>query len=206
MHTRISSEIQVWDPVVRIAHWSVALAFFVAYLTEDVTTVHIWAGYVVGVLILARIVWGFSGPRHARFTDFVTNPVTAIRYFWDLILARAKRYIGHSPAGGAMVIALLIFLMGTVVTGLIRYAEDGAGPLAPLYTQTSTLKTEQVLAGGEEEGDERGGDSAFGEAHELIANITLGLVIFHILGVLLASFVHHENLVKAMVTGRKRPN
>lgn len=203
MHARTSSEIQAWDPFVRMAHWTVALAFFVAYLTEDVTTVHVWAGYVVGVLVLARIVWGFVGPRHARFTDFATDPITAIRYLWDLTLARAKRYIGHSPAGGAMVIALLVFLAATVSTGLIRYAEEGGGPLAPLYAQTSSAGP-QALAGEENEHEERGGESAFGEAHEVIANVALGLVIFHVLGVLLASFAHHENLAKAMVTGRKR--
>ena len=207
MDARASAEIQVWDPFVRIAHWAVALAFFVAYLTEDVTTVHVWAGYVVGVLVLARIVWGFVGPRYARFSDFVTDPITAIRYLWGLMLARVKRYIGHSPAGGAMVIAILVFLAATVLTGLIRYAEeDGAGPLAPLYAQTSTTVAPQPLAGEEDEGDGRRGRSAFGEAHEVIANVTLGLVIFHVLGVLLASFVHHENLARAMVTGRKRPD
>ena len=205
MHARASSEIRVWDPFVRVAHWAVALAFFVAYLTEDVTTVHVWAGYIVGVLVLARIGWGFVGPRHARFADFVTDPVTAIRYLWDLLLARAKRYLGHSPAGGVMVIALLFFLAATVVTGLIQYAEeDGAGPLAPLYAQTSIAAPPQTLANDKGEGDERRGESALAEAHEVIANTTLGLVIFHILGVLLASFVHHENLARAMVTGRKR--
>ena len=118
------------------------------------------------------------------------------------MLARAKRYIGHSPAGGAMVIALLLFLAATVGTGLIRYAEEeGAGPLAPLYAQTSPVVGPQSF-----EDDEREGESALGEAHEVIANITLGLVVFHILGVLLASFAHHENLAKAMVTGRTRPD
>jgi cytochrome b len=205
MHARTPSETQVWDLFVRIAHWTVALGFFVAYLTEDITTVHVWAGYLVGVLVLARIVWGFVGPRHARFSDFLTDPITAIRYLWDLVLARAKRHIGHGPAGGAMVIALLLFLAATVVTGLIRYAEeDGAGPLAPLYAQTSTAAAPQPLANEEGEGDERRGESAFGEAHEVIANVTLGLVIFHILGVLLASFVHNENLARAMVIGRTR--
>jgi cytochrome b len=204
MHARASSEIQVWDPFVRVAHWAVGLAFFVAYLTEDVTTVHVWAGYLVGVLVFARILWGFVGPRHARFSDFVTDPITAIRYLSDLLLARAKRHIGHSPAGGAMVVALLVFLVATVLTGLIRYAEeDGAGPLAPLYAQTSTAAAPQPLANEEGEGEERRGESAFGEAHEVIANVTLGLVIFQILGVLVASFVHHENLARAMVTGRK---
>ena len=94
-----------------------------------------------------------------------------------------------------------------MLTRLILYAEEeGAGPLATLYAQTSTAAAPQASAGEEDEGDERRGESAVGEAHEVIANVTLGLVIFHILGVLLASFVHHENLARAMVTGRKRPD
>ncbi|WP_245451201.1 cytochrome b/b6 domain-containing protein [Borborobacter arsenicus] len=197
--------IQVWDPFVRIAHWTVALGFFVAYLTEDVMTVHVWAGYVVGALILARVAWGFVGSRHARFSDFATDPMTATRYLRDLMRARAKRYIGHSPAGGVMVIALLVFLAATVVTGLVRYAEEErAGPLAPLYAQISAFGGPQTFDGEENRVERRRGESALGEAHEVIANITLGLVVFHILGVLLASFVHHENLAKAMITGRKR--
>ncbi|MFU0504625.1 cytochrome b/b6 domain-containing protein [Pseudaminobacter sp. NGMCC 1.201702] len=198
--------IQVWDPFVRIAHWTVALGF-VAYLTEDVMTVHVWAGYVVGALVLARIVWGFIGSRHARFSDFATGPMTAARYLWDLMCARTRRYIGHSPAGGVMVIALLVFLAATVVTGLVRYAEEErAGPLAPLYAQTSSMAGIQAVDGKEDRGERHGRESALGEAHEVIANITLGLVVFHIVGVLLASFVHHENLAKAMITGRKRPD
>lgn len=202
-----ASEIQVWDPFVRIAHWTITLGFFVAYLTEDATTVHVWAGYVVAALVIARVVWGFVGPRHARFSDFVTGPFAAISYFWDLVRGRAKRYVGHSPAGGAMVLALLAFLAATVATGLVRYAEEkGAGPLAPLYAQTTSIAISQASAQEENEGGEGRGRSAFGEAHDVIANITLALVIFHILGVLLASFVHHENLAGAMVTGRKRLN
>lgn len=208
MRAQTSSEVRVWDPFVRIAHWSLTVGFFVAYLTEDeAMTLHVWAGYVVGALVLARVVWGFMGPRHARFSDFVTDPLTAIRYLGQLFVAHAKRYIGHSPAGGAMVIALLAFLAATVATGLVRYAEEkGAGPLAPFYGQASTIATSQAVEDDEGLRGEREGESLLGEAHEVLANITLGLVIFHILGVFLASLVHHENLIKAMVTGCKRPN
>ncbi|BCM20885.1 cytochrome b/b6 domain-containing protein [Mesorhizobium sp. J8] len=201
------SEIQVWDPFVRIAHWTIMLAFFVAYLIEDATTVHIWAGYVVGGLLVARVAWGFVGPRHARFSDFVTGPLVAISYLWELMRGRAKRYVGHSPAGGAMVLALLAFLAATVATGLVRYAEEkGAGPLAPLYAQTLSTMVSQAPEQDENEGGEGRVRSSLGEAHEVIASITLALVVFHIVGVLLASLVHHENLAKAMVTGRKHPD
>jgi cytochrome b len=173
-------------------------------------TVHVWAGYVIAVLVILRIVWGFIGPRHARFADFAYSPKTDLQYLRDLVLGRAPRYIGHSPAGGAMVFALLLFLAITVMTGMILYAaEEGAGPLAPFYAQMESLQPGTVDAdrdddqpGAEREGE--GGEDTLEEFHEVAANATLALVIFHILGVILASFVHHENLARAMVTGRKR--
>ena len=208
-----TTEIEVWDPFVRLAHWTIAIGFFVAYLTEDdFMTVHVWAGYVVGMLVLLRIVWGFIGPRRARFSDFVCGPMTALGYLRDLFLFRAKRHVGHSPAGGAMVFALLLFLAATVASGLILYAEDrGAGPLAPFFTQaTSTMTAPVSDKARPSEDNKRAGEgrnqreSAFKEIHEVLANVTLALVIIHILGVILASFVHHENLTRAMITGRKR--
>jgi cytochrome b len=210
-----TAETSVWDPFVRLAHWIIAVAFFVAYLTEDdVLSVHVWAGYVVGALVLLRIVWGLVGPRYARFSDFVYAPHKIVAYFIDLVRLRAPRYLGHSPAGGAMVVALLLCLALTVATGLVVFAEEeGAGPLAPLYSQAAV--SSQPSAGAiefseeEQEGDEReddGQESAFKEVHELFANITLALVILHVIGVVFASFAHHENLARAMVTGRKRAN
>jgi len=213
MSLQSSAEIKVWDPFVRVSHWIVAIAFFVAYLTEDeALTVHVWAGYTVGTLVLLRILWGFVGPRHARFSDFVYAPHTALSYLRDLVLARAPRYIGHSPAGGAMVIVLLLSLAGTIVTGLATYAqEEGAGPLAALYAQEPGTAPQADQLGAfeeeEEEGEERGrreGESAIAEVHEVLVNVTLALVIFYLLGVVLASLVHHENLARAMITGRKR--
>jgi cytochrome b len=181
-----ASEVYVWDPFVRVLHWTLVVAFTVAYLIEeDPLIVHVWAGYVVGVLVLARIAWGFVGSPHARFADFVYTPATALRYVLDLLRFRGTRYLGHSPGGGYMVILLLIFLAATVITGLVVYAGDQqAGPLAGMFTE----------AFGE----------SFEEVHEVIANITLALIFFHVAAVLLASFVHRENLVHAMVTGYKR--
>lgn len=181
-----ASEVYVWDPFVRIFHWTVVLAFTVAYLIEDdPLIVHVWAGYVVGLLVLARIVWGFVGSPHARFADFVYAPATAVRYVLDLLRFRGSRYLGHSPGGGYMVILLLIFLAATVISGLVVYGGDQqAGPLAGMFTE----------AFGE----------SFEEVHEVVANITLALIFFHVSAVVLASFVHRENLVRAMVTGKKR--
>jgi cytochrome b len=211
---RIEREVRVWDLFVRIFHWTVAIGFFVAYFSEDgPITIHVWAGYAVGALVLLRIVWGFVGPQHARFSDFVWKPGVVLRYLGDLMMLRGHRYLGHSPGGGAMVVALLIGLFVTVGSGLVLYAvEENAGPLAGIVTGASTQ--ESVPAVGEEgqydeveeRGDERGAGSEelWEEAHEVLANLTLVLVILHVAGVLLASYVHHENLTRAMLTGRKR--
>jgi cytochrome b len=197
--------IRVWDVFVRLFHWSVAVGFFVAYFSEDALTLHVWAGYVVGALVLLRIVWGFIGPEHARFSSFIYPPGTVLRYLWDLLLGRAKRYLGHSPGGGAMVLVLLIGLLGTVGTGLELYAiEENAGPLAPFMSSASPPGQAQPAI--EREGDEgaEGAGEFWEELHEVLANMMLILVVLHVAGVLLASYVHRENLTRAMVLGLKR--
>src|SRR6516225_5139922 len=125
----------VWDPLVRFGHWALVAAFAVAYLSAEEEAggpglLHVWGGYVVGAIVVLRVVWGFVGPQHARFRDFVGSPIVALAYFRDLLYGRARRYVGHSPAGGAMVIALLVCVAATVATGLMAYGEEGKGPLA----------------------------------------------------------------------------
>ena len=188
MRTADQKQIYVWDPFVRLFHWTLVVAFTIAYFTEDdLLRLHVWAGYVVGALIVARLVWGFIGPSRARFSDFIYNPSTTIGYLRDMLLVRAKRYIGHSPGGGAMVVLLLLFLTATVVTGLVVYGgEHQAGPLAGMFSK----ETGEAIEG----------------VHNVLANLTLALVLAHIAAVLLASFAHRENLVRAMITGYKRSN
>lgn len=202
------SEIQVWDRFVRVAHWTLATGFFVAYLSaEEIEFLHNWSGYVVAATVLLRIVWGAIGPRRARFADFVYRPRTVIDYLRDLVRFRSKRYVGHSPAGGAMVVALLLLLAVTTGTGMARLAiEEGEGPLAPWLASAPAIDTSAdiVLVSSEEGEEERRNESFVGELHEVFAEITLWFVIAHIAGVVLASLSHRENLVRAMITGRKR--
>lgn len=180
----------MWDPLVRIFHWSLVASFTVAYLSGEgeMLDLHAWSGYIVGGLILFRLLWGFVGPRHARFADFVFTPATVLAYGRDLLRGQAQRHLGHNPLGGTMVIALLVMLALATLTGMALYgAAEAAGPLAGLM---------------------RGTNQAFGEAleevHEFFSNVALLLVALHIAGVLVSSLLHRENLVRAMVTGRKR--
>ncbi len=191
----------VWDAFVRVGHWILVGAFAVAYLTEgEPRGVHTVAGYVIAAYVLARIVWGFAGPGYARFESFVGSPAGAVRYLLDLVRRRAPRHLGHSPAGGLMVLLLLASLAATTAAGLTLYAvDDGAGPLAGLVEGPLTPG---AAAGGEHGESPR--EEFWEELHEVLANFTLALVMLHVAGVLVASWAHRENLARAMVTGRKR--
>jgi cytochrome b len=203
--------VRVWDVVVRAGHWILVAAFLTAYLTEgEPRWLHSWAGYVIGIILIMRILWGFVGTKYARFLDFVRGPGAILRYLGDLVRFRAPRFIGHSPAGGAMVIALMLSLAATTVTGMMVLAvRNGEGPLASLLRAEGTAtiaaparvdsEKEQI---GRQRREKPG--RAIKEVHELFANISLVLVILHLIGVGLASIVHRENLVRAMISGWKR--
>jgi len=208
--------VKIWDPIVRIGHWTLVLAFFVAYFTEDdLLTQHVWAGYVVGTVVLMRLVWGFVGSKHARFSDFVRSPSSTLGYMRDLTRGGARRYLGHNPAGAAMVVAHLLCITVTVFSGLMLYAvEENAGPLAGWAANTPATYTIQAPISGAyadedendeaDEADENPREEFWEEIHELFANLVLLLAVLHVAGVLYSSYLHKENLIKAMVTGRKR--
>jgi cytochrome b len=190
------AKVRVWDLFVRIGHWALVAAFAVAYLTEgEPRVVHTLAGYVVAVYVVARIVWGFVGSEPARFASFVVSPFAGLRYLGALLTGRAPRHIGHSPAGGWLVLWLLAARAATTVAGLTLYAvHDGAGPFAGFVAPAAH--------GPGVPEDPR--EEFWEETHELAANVTLLLVLLHVAGVVVASRAHKENLARAMVTGEKR--
>jgi cytochrome b len=222
--TNDKQPLAVWDPLIRIGHWTLVIAFFTAYFTEeDFMAVHVWAGYTVGVYLLIRILWGFVGGKYARFSNFVYSPGKIVSYLKNLITLRPQHYIGHNPAGGAMVIALLLSLAATTFTGLKLYAvEENQGPLAitteQVETQISSVslisvakaeenenedqEKESELIGNDGEKDEQG-EEFWEELHEVFANLTLLLVFLHVVGVVISSYIDKEKLVKAMLTGKK---
>ena len=182
-------QIKVWDPLIRVFHWTLVTAFVIDYLTEsDWMRLHANAGYVITGLLVFRLIWGFAGPRHARFADFVFSPRVVYAYFRNMLRGKASRYVGHNPAGGAMVIALLMLLAATSVSGIALYAVgDQAGPLAHWLGGLGMVW-----------------ESRLKHVHEFLANFTLLLVITHVCGVIAGSVLHDENLVRAMFTGYKK--
>ncbi len=204
-----AKQVRVWDPIVRMGHWFLLLGFVIAFITHEGADrgtsglLHIWAGYGVGVVLIIRIAWGFFGTRYARFSSFLFSPKRTFIYLRDLLLRRSPRYVGHSPAGAAMIFALILSLGGTVGTGLYLLAEEGKGPLSSFVQQVERPLPEVQPRERSREGYERAKSSVL-EAHELLTNLSVFLIFVHVAGVLWAGFVHRENLLAAMFTGRKR--
>ncbi|WP_414470968.1 cytochrome b/b6 domain-containing protein [Microvirga sp. M2] len=170
-----STMVRVWDPFIRLFHWGLVGLFGLAFVTGDEAEwLHLAAGYATAGLIMLRILWGFIGTRHARFADFVRSPRATATYLSCVGRGRAPRYLGHNPAGGAMVLALLAMITAVAITGF--------------------MMTTDAFWGAEWVED----------LHEGLVYLTLGLVGLHVTGVVLTGLSHSENLVKAMVTGRKR--
>ncbi len=176
MGARQSSEMaRVWDPVVRIFHWSLVLSFAVAWFTPRSSEgLHQWAGYAAASLILMRLLWGVLGTPYARFSQFIRHPAEIVRYLLAILGGRETRHVGHNPAGGAMVLALMTAVAATALTGW-------------MMTTAAYYGMEWVET-----------------AHSLSAHGLLLLVFLHIGGVVVASLRHRENLVVSMITGRKR--
>ena len=169
-------------------------------------------------LVLFRILYGFVGTKYARFSDFLYRPAQIADYLKGLLIGRPKHYIGHNPAGGFMIVILLLSLLSLTLTGLKAYEVKGYGPLAK--NEISFMTNAFADSDDNENNDEHDSrkrrsqknhrteknekDEFWEEVHETIAHFTLFLISIHILGVLVSSLVHHENLIKAMITGRKR--
>lgn len=157
---------------------------------------HEFAGYSILVLVLLRMIWGVIGTKYARFTNFIYKPEVIKHYLSDSLRFKAKRYLGHNPLGGVMVVVLLIMLVLTSWTGIEAEASGGLG-----LNKSSIQIIKMAVA--DDDGDEEG-DEFWEEIHEFFAHFTLLLVILHITGVIISSLTHGENLIRAMVTGRKR--
>ena len=186
MSTISNKSIKVWDPLIRIFHWSLVCFFFIAYITEDDwMVIHSYAGYSVILLLCFRILWGVAGTKFARFSNFITSFSTIKSYLKQLFSGNAKHYLGHNPAGGMMIMILIISLILLTLSGLALFSTEGNGPLAgTFFTQWPAKPLEGI--------------------HEFLANFTILLVFVHICGVVISSMLHKENLIKSMTIGHKQ--
>lgn len=176
--------ILVWDAPVRLFHWTLLALVVVAWFTGEgegnAALIHRYAGETIAGLIVFRVIWGFVGGEHARFSDFAAGPSAVAAHIRDLTSKTPKRHIGHNPLGGIVVFFLLLNVAVIVFTGLFSGDEESAGPFAGVWGWELS------------------------EAHEIAFRVLQALVVVHVLGVLVETARARDALVPAMITGWKR--
>ena len=192
-----------WDPLLRLAHWGIAGVVIANYaFTKEGGSVHIALGWAGMALLLLRLIWGFVGPREARFASFPPNPMAALRHLGGLLRGKAPQYPSHNPAGALMAYALWACLAVLMLTGL---GMSGLSPFAQADLEAAVAEGDwSVLV--EEDGDAEG-ESPYGdvleEVHEVAANLILILALLHVAGVAVESRALRRNLLAPMLITRR---
>lgn len=177
-------KILVWDIPTRVFHWLLVCLVVTSWLSARASymRLHLLSGTTLMALLIFRLAWGIFGSTTARFRDFVTSPVNALRYLRNLSDSRSSA--GHNPAGGLMVVTMLATLSIQVITGLLSNDEiEFHGPLA---LRVSKDVSDRIT-----------------ELHGITFNILMLLIWAHLVAVFFHLLVKRENLIAPMVTGKK---
>lgn len=182
----VPAQIRVWDIPTRLFHW-VLVGLVVAMVFTGWTgklDLHMTLGQALLSLVLFRLIWGFTGNRYARFSDFVAGPLAGLRYVGTLFGRPGPKYTGHNPVGGWAVMAMLALLLLQAGTGL--FTSDDIVTDGPLYSKVSG-STSALLS----------------TIHRTAIWALLAVIAVHLLSTVFYLTVKRENLVTPMITGRK---
>jgi len=178
----------VWDLPVRLFHWTLVAAVLTAFVTDKLGVAyfryHLWAGYLVILLVFFRLGWGLLGSRHARFGNFLRGPKAILAYVRQLLSGQHVASVGHNPLGALMVVALLLGLAAQAGLGL--FGDDdifNTGPLNGYVLKDTALLLTSI--------------------HRKLFYGLLGAVLLHVGAVAAHWLLFRENLLIPMITGRK---
>lgn len=179
----------VWDPMLRVLHWSLVVmvvsALWLGHYGPVVKTWHFWLGYALGGWLVVRLGWGLIGPASARLSGLVHGPKAILKYARILFRRRPSHWPGHNPLGGLSVVAMLLVLTAQIGTGL--FADDevfSAGPLSHLVSEQLRLTLTSW--------------------HAIGGWILLTLIVLHLGAIVFYALWKRENLIWPMITGRAR--
>lgn len=181
--------VSVWSREVRLFHWSLAVTVTASLLTGFLAPItwlrlHLIAGTTIAALLYFRVVWGLLGGRYGRFRSFIYPPDAVVRHVRAMRSGRTAGHAGHNPLGALMVFGFLFVLTAMTASGVI--ALGGVVKQGPLAAFTPYTSGATALA-----------------IHYPLAIALAAMVGLHLCGVTLESVLSRENLVRAMVTGRK---
>jgi cytochrome b len=180
--------LRVWDAPTRLFHWAIVLLIATSYVTvhKGWMKLHMLSGYTILTLVLFRVIWGFVGSETSRFSRFLHSPLAALRQLAQFRDRSPDTEVGHNAAGGWMVLVILAVLGMQLASGLSVTDEDDniMGPLAKFVGPTWSGRLTSF--------------------HMLNFNILLGLIVLHVLAVVAYAMVKRHDLVRPMITGKKR--
>ena len=195
----------LWDPVVRLAHWGIAVAvLFNALVTEGGSLTHVSLGWLGMALLLLRLIWGVLGPSEARFSAFPPNPAAAIRHLGALVRGRPREHRSHNPAGALMAYGLWATLAVIIATGLVMIG--GATPMQVASDKAAVASGDwsALIKEGDVSDDATSLRHTAEEIHEVAANLILLLAVLHVAGVFVEARALRRNLLAPMLLGKGR--
>ena len=181
-NTSKTKQVKVWDILVRVTHWNVAAGIIAnLFFTEDGSELHEYVGYTVLGLVVVRLLWGLVGTRYARFTNFFPTP-TRLKHHLSALNVRQvdEQHLGHNPLAALMMLSLWAVIIGLGLTGYLMETD--------IFSHIQLLGNKDVLE----------------EIHELLANSLYLLVPLHIVAAIAMSYWQRQNLIKSMITGKKK--
>ncbi|MGM0520060.1 MAG: cytochrome b/b6 domain-containing protein [Campylobacterota bacterium] len=181
----------IWTLPTRVFHWLLALFVLLAFLTEDddLITYHAIIGYAILILLIFRVVWVVFGPKYSKFKDFALSTKKSKEYLKN-ILSTKQKYVGHNPLASNVMIALLVVLFLTIISGVLTFGiQEGKGVLS--FLNSSSYKEMEL----------------FEQLHEILANLVVALIVLHLLGVFVDKVLKpkHKTL-DSIFTGYKNTN
>ena len=187
-HMKRLNQLMVWDPLLRIFHWLLVVCFLIAYIFEDkMFNLHLLVGSIIFGLLIFRLIWGVIGTKYARFSGFICSIKALIQHLRGLVRLDASPHIGHTPAGGIMIIFLLAGLLMLTASGLMLYGLENSALFGTSFMAEVEIDTILLIE----------------KMHGWGADTLALAAVLHVAGVLLESILQKQNLICAMITGYK---
>jgi cytochrome b len=181
--------VTVWDLPLRLFHWLLVATLVGSWVTHELGTAaiqwHMRLGYTALGLVTFRLIWGFVGSRHARFSSFLTGAHQVRSYARSWLSGRPPPVAGHSPMGGWAVVAMLVAVGLQGISGLFQ--SDDFLVEGPWHHAAPEWLRDLMH-----------------EIHEFNFNVLLFLVVLHLSVIALYRWRLKSDLVRAMITGRRR--
>lgn len=186
---RLRLPMKVWDVPIRLFHGGIIILIAASYATSRLgwMNLHLLAGYTMLTALLFRIIWGFAGSETARFGRFLKSPLAGLAHLAGLFRREEDVEIGHNPAGGWMVLVMLVALVVQVGTGLCSNTDEDFMINGPLARYVGKAASDRLSA-----------------IHAFNFNVILGLIVLHLLAIGAYAACKGQNLVRPMITGKKR--